>query len=101
MAIGVIAQAVPVMIRKGCRVPISIGINQLAWRSIAPAPAATRSLSKMPAGPTTTSASGAVISRISIGLTKNLIIDGETFSAKRSTHDISHTVRMIGSTEPA
>ncbi|MNE67705.1 hypothetical protein D3C80_1633270 [compost metagenome] len=70
--------------RKGCSPPISIGISQLALPSTIAAPAATRSLRKMPNGPTTTNASGAVTNRIIIGLVKNLIIVGETFSAKRS-----------------
>ncbi|MNS98501.1 hypothetical protein D3C72_1328700 [compost metagenome] len=70
--------------RNGWRPPISIGISQLALPSTIAAPAATRSLRKIPNGPTTTNANGAVTNRIIIGLVKNLIIVGDTFSANRS-----------------
>ena len=43
VAIGVIAQAVPVTTKNGCSAPIKKGINQLAFPLIISAPAATKS----------------------------------------------------------
>ena len=85
VAIGVIAQAVPVSVRNGWKAPISIGINQLTLSFKKFAPLCTRSFNRFPSGPTTISAIGIAINIIIIGFRKNLITDGEYFSANFST----------------
>ena len=85
VAIGVIAQAVPVRTRNGWKAPISIGISQLAFPLIKSAPACTISFNRLPNGPTINKPIGIETNIIINGFIKNLIIDGEYFSANFST----------------
>ena len=98
VAMGVMAQAVPDTTSTGCSAPISAGISQLAFPLMNSAPAAMTSFRNTPMGPTARNAIGAVTNNVINGLVKNFIIEGETFSANRSTWDMIQTVKMMGST---
>ena len=85
MAIGVIAQAVPVKTRNGWKAPISIGKSQLALALIIFAPVSSKVFKKLPNGPMIIIAIGAEINKIISGFKKNFMIDGVYFSAIFST----------------
>lgn len=76
-----------------------MGISQLTFSFNTVAPVCTISLSKFPNGPTPKSAIGIAINIMSSGFRKNLITDGEYFSANLLYIRHNQTLRMIGTTE--